>query len=341
MYDLEKLKNGISIIDYGQNVYGYTPEKKRTNYWGFKEFDSLMVNIDKNCFFRNSEYKQGSKSSSCNHSAGSILDFIMHVENCSLDEAIKKLKEYNDKNGVVDKNYQVRKYVTKPKKFVIPIKANTNKHAFGYLVKERKITPVVFNSMVKRKYLYEEVGYYRNAIFCSYIDKKMVFAQRCSCRQDIDRDKRKRDVSGSSYEECFFVDNKASSLIVTEATIDTLSFMSLLEINGIRFNNYNHLGLTGTNKAAAVLNILDKYPHITTLFTAFDNDEAGKDAFDFVLTNLRNKMHWTGKIINVGSTYDDLNDINDILKKYVENDDEDIMKEIQEYFKMIKCTFRR
>jgi hypothetical protein len=148
MYDLEKLKNGISIIDYGQNVYGYTPEKKRTNYWGFKEFDSLMVNINKNCFFRNSEYKQGSKSSSCNHSAGSILDFIMHVENCSLDEAIKRLKEYNDKNGVVDKNYQVRKYVTKPKKFVIPIKANTNKHAFGYLVKERKITPVVFNSML-------------------------------------------------------------------------------------------------------------------------------------------------------------------------------------------------
>ena len=92
MYDLEKLKNGISIIDYGQNVYGYTPEKKRTNYWGFKEFDSLMVNINKNCFFRNSEYKQGSKSSSCNHSEGSILDFIMNVENCSLDEDIKKLK---------------------------------------------------------------------------------------------------------------------------------------------------------------------------------------------------------------------------------------------------------
>ena len=300
--DLERLKAETSILDFGERVYGLTPERKRAYYWGFKEFDSLMVDIAKNCFYHNNQFKAGCKAKDSGNSAGSIIDFIMHCDNCKLDEAIKILAEFNHCNTevLVKSRYNSKNYVKEKKEFKVPQKYYRCDNVKKYLCEERKISKIVVNSLIKRRMLYEEKGYYRNAVFCSYDDNgKMVFAQRCSTRMDIDNKKRKFDVSGSLYDECYFVNNGASSLIVTEATIDTASFMTLLERIGKRFNNFNHLATTGTNKIVAVLNILKKYPHITTLYVATDNDEAGDSAYQFLLDHLTD---WHGTIIRITPT---------------------------------------
>lgn len=318
MVDLETLKNNTSIIDYGEQVYGFTPVKKRNNYWGFKDtdVDSIMVDTRRNCFFHNSEFVVGAKASENNNSAGSILDFIMNIEGCSVKEAIKKLRDFNNV-GYTNNSFKRQQYDDKPKVFVPPVKynGNKNKNALRYLCYDRQIEKSVFYSLVKRKMLYEEKGYYRNAIFAAYDDNgKMIFAQRCSTKKNIESKKRKRDVSGSSYEECYFINNGASSLIVSEATIDELSFMSLLALFGKRFNNYNHLGLTGTNKILAIFNILEKYPNITKLYLAFDNDEAGHKAYKNVVTRL-NEIGWCGQIIDCIPSVEGF-DMNDVLKQY-------------------------
>ncbi len=301
-FDLERLKAETSILDFGERVYGFTPERKRRNYWGFKEYDSLMVNVARNCFYRNNQFKAGCKAKESGNSAGSIIDFIMHFDKCDLEDAIKTLAEFNHCNTEVLANsrYNSKNYVEEKKEFVIPQKYYRCDNARKYLCEERKISKTVVNSLIRRKMLYEEKGYYRNAIFCSYDESgKMVFAQRCSTRMDIDNKKRKFDVSGSSYDECYFINNGASSLIVTEATIDTASFMTLLERIGKKFNNFNHLATTGTNKIVSVLNILSKYPHITKLYVATDNDEAGDEAYQFLIDNLTD---WCGTIIRITPT---------------------------------------
>ena len=311
---------------FGDKVYGFTPIKKRNNYEGFEEFDSLMINPSKNCFFRNVEFKQGDKAKDHNHSAGSIIDFIMHIEGCDNKTAIKKLFEFAN-NGIDYSNskYNHKNFTETKKEFVVPIKYDYSNNARKYLCDIRKIDKSVFVSLLNRGYLYEEKGKYRNIICAAYNENgKMVFAQRCSTLKNIPSDKRKWDVSGSDYTECWFINNNASSLIVTESCIDTMSFMSLLNTYGKRYNNYNHLGLTGSNKVKAVCNILEKYPHIQKLYLGLDSDEAGDVAVKYI-ENWAEKNNWTGTIINMqpdrNLVYQDfegnwkvLKDINDLQR---------------------------
>lgn len=319
---LEILKSNTSILDYGRIVYGFTPVKKRAKYWGFKDddVDSVMVDPNKNCFYHNSEFVVGQKASKNNNSAGSIIDFIMNIESCSVNEAIKKLYDFNNCNPDIT-NKPRKRYIEKKKPFTppIPYTENNNRNAYNYLCGhykgERQIEPIVFKYLVKRKMLYEERGKYKNAVFAAYNNKgKMIFAQRCSTLKNIDNSKRKFDVASSSYEECYFINNNASSLVVTEATIDTLSFMSLMFLQKKQFNQHNHLGLTGSNKIVAIYNILDKYPHITKLYLGFDNDEAGLKAYCNVVNHLK-EIGWIGKIINCIPSGDG-KDMNDILIDY-------------------------
>lgn len=313
--NLNELKQ-TSILDFGQQVYGLTPVRKRTNYWGFKDsdYDSIMVDVRKNCFYHNSEFVVGEKASSNNNSAGSIIDFIMNVENCSTADAIKKLRKFNNDNSSYA-NHVKNKYKVEKKKFVPPVKYKYCSNARRYLCGERKIERIVFNYLVKRKMLYEEKGKYKNAVFAAYNNKgKMIFAQRCSTLKNIDSKKRKYDISGSSYKYCYFVNNRASSLIVSEATIDSLSFMSLQYLYGKKFNNYNHLGLAGSNKIVAIYNILNEFPHITKLYLGFDNDEAGIKAYNNVVSHLE-KIGWCGQIIDCIPSVPD-KDLNDVLKDY-------------------------
>lgn len=116
-FDLERLKAETSILDFGERVYGFTPERKRRNYWGFKEYDSLMVNVARNCFYRNNQFKAGCKAKESGNSAGSIIDFIMHFDKCDLEDAIKTLAEFNHCNTEVLANsrYNSKNYVEEKK----------------------------------------------------------------------------------------------------------------------------------------------------------------------------------------------------------------------------------
>lgn len=327
MDDLKQLKENLSILDYGSEVYGFTVERKRAKYYGFKEFDSLMVNPYKNCFYKNSDYVAGEKSSAHGNSAGSIIDFIMFFDRCDRKEAIKKLKQYAENRGYVTSDIceRYKNKIDEKVEFVPPVPKGDNRHAFGYLCNERKIEASVFNSLVKRKYLFEEYVEavskkngrkysYTSVTFPGYIDGKMVFAQRCkTTRKKVNV--RKLDVEGSSYEECYYVPNGSNSLFVTEAPIDTLSIMSLMALKGLRFNKYDHLGTTGTNKIVSVYNILNKNPHITKLYLAFDNDEAGVKAFNNVTKHLSD-AGWRGVIKNITPHIEGIKDMNDVLKCY-------------------------
>lgn len=323
-YSIQDLTN-ISILEYGQSVYGLTPTRKRSQYWGFKEYDSLMV-LPNNTFFYNKMFVIGQKSSQNGDSAGSVINFIMWYEGVSKKEAIKKLTAYAEGINLPISNLPNKPIFTEEKKeFIVPVPYKDNNAAYRYLCKVRKINPVVFNYLVKHKYVYEERGYKKNIIFCSYNkDGKMDFAQRYATVKNVDRKKRKRDVAGSVYYQCWYIDNGASSLIVTEAPINTASFMTLLMRFNKRFVNYNHQGLTGSNKIKATADVLEDNPHITKVYLGVDNDEAGDHAYQWLL-NWQETTGWCGKIIRI--TPSTVNDLNDVL---VDNDND------VELFKKIK-----
>ncbi|MGB4984532.1 MAG: hypothetical protein WBO70_02015 [Erysipelotrichaceae bacterium] len=88
---IEKIKESVSIIDYAQSL-GMSITKKG-GYLFLKEHDSCCI-YPNNTFTRYSAINENNK-----YVGGSVLDFIMHFENCNFKEAlIKANKYYTDNN---------------------------------------------------------------------------------------------------------------------------------------------------------------------------------------------------------------------------------------------------
>ena len=60
----------IPVTDLAERL-GYTLVK-RGRYYSLREHDSVMIDVQKNCFWRNSRFAKGFKGG-----AGSTIDFIM------------------------------------------------------------------------------------------------------------------------------------------------------------------------------------------------------------------------------------------------------------------------
>lgn len=79
----EAIKNNVRITDYAQMI-GYTLIPRGGRYFSLKEHDSVMIDTQKNCFWRNSGIGQNNK--------GSVIDFCMHFQNKTIHEALEELE---------------------------------------------------------------------------------------------------------------------------------------------------------------------------------------------------------------------------------------------------------
>lgn len=263
----DRIKREINILDYA-GIHGI--ELQRVGrYYTIKGHDSVRIDPDKNCFWRNSGIGQTT--------TGSVIDFAnAFVHDEDLHESLKEL------SGLVGGNLSPAKafstvnqrkkeeWVQKPLEENLPKRAENMHRVYAYLTQTRFVEPNVVQDFVDRKMLYQDIK--GNCVFVAYDEtKKPVFA---SFRGTLSERKFLGDVSGSNYREGFYINNNADRLIVTESVIDAMSVMSILHGQGVDYKQYDYLPLNSADKHGTLLAHLAGEPKEQVLL-ALDHDLAG------------------------------------------------------------------
>ena len=247
----EKIKREVKIIDYATEI-GKTVVKKG-HYYSLKENDSVRIDPERNCYWRNS-----------NGSTGSVIDFAMEFPGgYSMYEVISMFsRRINWRNNNSSK---VRPVKREEKKLKLP-KSNKNMHrVFAYLMQTRCISKEVIQMLIDNNQLYEDERY--NCVFVSYDNDKPVFV---CLRGTNTSNPFYGDVKGCDYTKCFFIDNEADELIVTESVIDGLSLMTMTA----DYKKYDYLFLAGVDKWESIQTYLKRKTYKRVII-ATDNDKGG------------------------------------------------------------------
>jgi|GEM_PF-490326 len=263
IYDL--IKQQVRITDYAESL-GFTL-KRVGRYITLKEHDSVRIDPERNCFWRNSGIGDNSQ--------GSVIDFSLHfAHNGDMKETLQELSNlvdtdnYSYVNQIEPQRPQPQK--KEKKELQLPEKSENMRRVFAYLTKTRFIDPDIVQEMVDQKMLYQDQR--GNCVFVAYDDnQKPNFA----CKRGTLSDKRfMGDVPGSDYTKDFYINNQAQKLIVTESVIDAMSTMSILKGQGYDVKDYDYLALTGTGKYESIINHLQTNPKEEVLL-CLDSDAAG------------------------------------------------------------------
>mgnify|MGYP003098833260 FL=1 len=79
------IKEQVKIVDYASRM-GFTVIRKG-RYFSLKEHDSVIIDPEKNCFWRNSKLGNGNSIGN----GGSIIDFLLEFTDRSLNEVLREL----------------------------------------------------------------------------------------------------------------------------------------------------------------------------------------------------------------------------------------------------------
>ncbi len=157
------------------------------------------------------------------------------------------------------------------KEFALPPANDTNKRVFAYLLKHRRLDRDVLTAFVRMGLVYEDQKYH-NAVFVGQ-DKDGV-AHHAHKRSTNSQGKSFRmTVEGSDFRYAFNWPGHNSHLLVFEAPIDMLSFISM-HTDGC-WPKYSYVALCGTS-SQPMLGMLERYPQIDTVHFCLDNDQAGQ-----------------------------------------------------------------
>lgn len=313
----DRIKSGISILDYA-TLHGFAL-RRVGRYHTLTDHDSVRIDADKNCFWRNSGIGRTTQ--------GSVIDFAMaFVHGDDLHAALSELSAMigSGMQGI-DTARPVRHRAASmetPKKILseeLPKRAKNMHRAYAYLTQTRYIDQDIVQDFVNRKMLYQDVR--GNCVFVSY-DKtgQPVFANFRGTLSDV---KFLGDVPGSDYSKGFYIDNNADKLIVSESVIDAMSIMSILYAQGTDYQAYDYLPLNGTDKYESLIQHLQKNPKEEVIL-ALDHDTAGVKNMQLIHDHLKNKLDmreeqityhvpvekdWNADLVAKASKFQSLNDI--------------------------------
>lgn len=305
---LDNVKS-IPITDLAQRM-GFTLVRKG-RYFSLKEHDSVIIDTQKNCFWRNSVFSQGFKGG-----AGSSIDFFMEFDNePDYKKAMLQLvrmygiNAYRPPQGVSKKvELQVEPKEVKERKrggIILPPKNNKNNDAFRYLL-GRGISQSVIRYFLARKMLYEDKRHN-----CVFVSPHKEFA----CQRSTGKERFVKDCDGSDYNQCFFFKGRANAktLYVAESVIDIMSIMTYLQMQEDWYGNYAFLALSGTNKIHSLFVHLKQEPQIREVILCLDRDKSGEEADKKAIQGME-QMGFQGVWKIQKPPIEECNDWNDYIK---------------------------
>lgn len=294
-----RIKEEIRIEDYAWEI-GLSPYKPAgSRHAKLREHDSVRIDTDKNCFWRNSVPGYGKSIGK----GGSVIDFALEFTEKSLAEVLtefeKKLEErgysWEQVKGREKRRVEETKVSEeKTEGLQLPEAAGHMRNVFAYLTRSRFLEKEVVQEFVDKKMLYQDTR--NNCVFVGYdytdLGKKTpVFG--CMRGTNTER-KFVRDVPGSDYEKGFFINNNSDSVVVTESVIEAMSLMSVMADQGIDFHQYSYLALSGVGKGTPLKTITEYCPEFSRYILALNHDDAGMKA-------IRNYAHYLRKELNVNA----------------------------------------
>ena len=318
--DIEYLRENVSIQSYAEYKLGIT-EWKQTSRGYVKpnlkyappdanDYSSLSINLEENFFTRFSGKGITPK--------GDIINFIRNVNNCDFPTAVNELIEYaNAYLGDMPDREAFAKQIKEFRKkqvdtaninteFHLPLKYKNNKRVICYMIEHRKINKNIVFYMLKNNYLYQSFD--AKCCFVSYEDGIPTFA----CIRDTNWNERiTYGVKNSKVKQGWYFNTDSNSLVVTEAVVDAMAYMSILDLKGENWMKHNYLALTGCSKLMCIEYQLERNKNINEVFLAFDNDEAGEKA-RLEAKKLLKKINFKGECYDVIVKHG--KDVNDELK---------------------------
>lgn len=275
------LKNNIPIIDIAVDL-GFTPVRRGQKYFSLKEHDSVMIDTEKNCFWRNADNTKGA--------SGSVIDFLIYFGSENVTGAYKILYEkaggqndlynrlfhYNEaiaetqnSRTIQEKAQVFSKSKGSTPELVLPKPDITMKNVFAYLTKTRGVPSAIVQEFVDHKMLYQDQ--LKNCVFLSYDGKKPVYG----CKRGTNTYRKfVGDCAGNDYIHGFtFCNPGANKLYIAESVIDGMSRMAMFMQNGVDYHEYNWHFLAGTQKTESLLQYLDQ--DIKDITIGVDNDKSG------------------------------------------------------------------
>lgn len=257
-----RVKAEIKIEDIAREL-GFTIIRKG-GYLSTKEHDSLRINTEKNMFIRNSSGEKGT-----------VIDFIECFTNQGkkeiIENLVKRLDYSSDTEPLAIKD-ELEASTEKTKLLELPPQGPHMRNVFAYLTKARYIESEIVQELVDRKQLYQDAR--KNCVFVSYNDDKEAnFACLKGTNTYVPYT---GDIKGCDYKSGWLVDNHSTRLYITEAPIDAMSRMTLLQKSHKDYHDFDYLSLTGTGKWEMVLTQLQKR-HYKEICIGTDADRWGKE----------------------------------------------------------------
>lgn len=267
--EIVKQAKQIDLLTYFMNNNPSELIKKGAGTYSLKTHDSVIIS--------NGLWHRFST----NEAGKTALDYLMKVENMTLQEAVSSvlnkeiatyIKPRNECNNVV-------------KRLIIPERAASNKEVIQYL-KNRGIDEDIINYCIDNKLLYQE-NKTNNVVFLGYDNNHNI--KYAGCRSTNEK-RIMRDAKGSSKEYSFRLLSTTvnNSLHIFESSIDLLSYATLLKLKGYNYQNQNLLALAGVYQPSnnieqskvpiAIKNFLDSNKNIQDIILHLDNDRAGREA---------------------------------------------------------------
>lgn len=296
----------IPITDLAEKM-GFRLVKKG-KYYSLEEHDSVMIDTEKNCFWRNSCFSKGFKGG-----AGSSIDFYMEFTGeTDCKETMKRLAAMY---GIGNENYAPMTHQKKipdlkneklevKKTLVMPAKDKDNNAVLKYLI-GRGISETIIKYFIELKMLYQDKR--RNCVFVSALND---FA----CIRSTGQKKFLTDCQGCNYEHGFFfkASDDAKHLIVAESVINIMSIMTMFEMERKNYKKYAYLATSGTNKIQSLNNHLKEQQQIECVWLCNDRDEAGEKADKKAIEGMK-KIGFKGKW-HIKKSPSGFNDWNDYIK---------------------------
>ena len=199
---------------------------------------------------------------------GGPVSFLKEFYGMNYQEAVLTL--LNENTGQLCPQVTVSQEKVK-KPFELPPANDTNRRVFAYFLKHRHLDRDVLTTFVKLGMVYEDQKYH-NAVFVGW-DKDGT-PRHAHKRSTNSLGKSFRmTVEGSDFRYAFNWPGHNSHLLVFEAPIDMLSFISM-HTDGC-WPKYSYVALCGTS-SQPMLGMLERYPQIDTVHFCLDNDQAGQ-----------------------------------------------------------------
>lgn len=273
-----RISSKIKITDYAQEL-GFTLVRKG-KYYSLKEHDSVMIDPEKNFFWRNSIPGE------VGHAIGygdSVIGFAKMFSGKSMKDILtdfsKRVSEDYHSNEVTPLRKQTS--IKEKKTLKMPAASSNMRRVFAYLIKTRNIDPSIVQLFIQQKMLYQDI--HGNCVFVGYDQGKPAFVSLRGTNTNL---RFVLDAEGSDYNIGIRIVNGSVQLIAFESAIDCMSFMSILKSKNIPLSDYDYLITSGSAKMEALFAHIRLF-HIQNVILAYDNDIGGKKGVNAVKTRAR------------------------------------------------------